>query len=133
MEIELKKIKTNINDIYKTDDCNKRIEKYNNILEDLVKLQNSLNDYKKQINNIGIDIDFIEDINDYDLNQQMDELDKLFNLTKEKNLPIEEYINNYLKSKKIILSCREFINTKKSSLKQLHVTKDNKYIEAKIK
>ena len=130
MEIELKKIKTNINDIYKTDDCNKRIEKYNNILEDLVKLQNSLNDYKKQINNIGIDIDFIEDINDYDLNQQMDELDKLFNLTKEKNLPIEEYINNYLKSKKIILSCREFINTKKSSLKQLHVTKDNKYIEA---
>ena len=133
MEIELKKIKTNINDIYKTDDCNKRIEKYNNILEDLVKLQNSLNDYKKQINNIGIDIDFIEDINDYDLNQQMDELDKLFNLTKEKNLPIEEYINNYLKYKKIILSCREFINTKKSSLKQLHVTKDNKYIEAKIK
>lgn len=133
MEIELKKIKTNINNIYKTDNCNKRIEKYNNILEDIVKLQNNLNDYKKQINNIGVDLDFIQDISDYDLNRQMEELDKLFNLTKEKNLPIEEYISNYLKSKKIILSCREFINTKKSSLKQLHVTKDNKYIEAKIK
>ena len=119
MEKKIKYIEDLVNKLSDNSEINESLDNYNNAIIQLKDVKNNLNKIKIKIKNIPENNDFLQDYENYDFNDNIEKLNILLEKNKEKNITIENCLENYVYAKEIIYNSRQFINNYKSSLKQL--------------